>query len=114
MANPKPSNSFRNVSVLARGPILEAIMRRAEERSISLNKAATSLIEDALAGTAQPSAAPASTLINLEAVSTDDLIDELVGRLSMIDELDSAIARAELAEAKLNAITNVLVPEARA
>lgn len=114
MANPKPSDSFRNISVLARGPILEAIMRRAEQRNLSLNKAATSLIEDALAGATQPSVAPASPLINLETVSTDDLIDELVGRLSRIDELDSAIARAEAAEAKLNAITSVLVPEVRA
>lgn len=106
VGNPKPSDDFRNVSILARGDILKAIVARAGERDLSLNKAAISLIEDALNGATVTSAAP--TLVNLENVATDDIIDELVGRLQQVGELDATRARADAAEAKLLAVASAI------
>ncbi len=106
--NPKPSDDFRNVSILARGPLLTAILKRASERELSLNKAATSLIEDALT----PSIVqPAATLHDLSTVSMSDLMDELIGRVETAptpDLLAAAIARAEAAEGQLAAIQQLL------
>lgn len=104
MPNPPASDDFRNVSVLARGELLRAIQARAADRNLALGRAAASLIEDALA---MP-AAPAPALVNLEAVSTDDIIDELVGRLQQIGEIEAAVARAEAAEARLAMIASAL------
>lgn len=98
MANPKPSDDFRNVSVLARGPILQAIMARADQRDLSLNKAAISLIEDALAGRTGQS------LVDLSTLPVTDLLEEIGHRLTQAtskSELVAATARAEAAEARL-------------
>lgn len=98
MANPKPSDDFRNVSVLARGPILQAIMARAEERDLSLNKAAISLIEDALVERAE------QVLVDLSALPVTDLLEEIGHRLTQsasTSELVAMTTRAETAEAKL-------------
>lgn len=102
MPNPPASDDFRNVSVLARGELLRAIQARAADRNLALGRAAASLIEDALAMPAAPA------LVNLEAVSTDDIIDELVGRLQQIGEIEAAVARAEAAEARLAMIASAL------
>lgn len=107
MPNPKPSDNFRNVSVLARDHILAGIRQRASDRDLSLNKAATSLIEDALA-MARPAADQHPALLNLEGVSTDDLIDELVGRLQQVGEMDVLRARAENAERRVSAVAGAL------
>lgn len=96
--NPPPSDDFRNVSVLARGPVLAAIQARAAERDLPLGRAALTLIEEAI--TATP-ATPA--LVNLETVSTDDLIDELVGRLQQLGALEAERARADAGEARAEA-----------
>lgn len=98
VANPKPSDDFRNISVLARGPILKAIITRAEERDLSFNKAATSLIEDALADRA------AATLVDLSKLPVTDLLEEIGHRLAQsasTSELVAMTTRAETAEAKL-------------
>lgn len=100
MPNPPPSDDFRNISVLARGPVLHAIKARAEERDLSLNKAATSLIEEALA----PAVADDGIGTTLQDISTEDMLGELrlrlAGAASAI-ELSAAIARAESAEGQL-------------
>lgn len=105
MANPKPSDDFRNISLLARGDVLRAIEARAEADGVTRGRAALSLVEDAVA---RPAPAPAPTLVNLEAVSTDDIIEELVGRLQQVGEVEAAIARAEAAEARLAIIASAL------
>ncbi|WP_448660332.1 hypothetical protein ACPVPU_07420 [Sphingomonas sp. CJ99] len=105
----EPAN-FCNISVHFRGDTLKAVRARAAERSITLGKAAISLIDEALSGGATAPQAP-QALLNLADVSSDDLLDELVSRLSTTTTLEAAIARAEAAEAKLLAITSVLAPE---
>ncbi|WP_454278052.1 hypothetical protein [Sphingomonas sp. Marseille-Q8236] len=98
LPNPKPSDDFRNVSILARGPLLKAIMARADERDLSLNKAAASLIEDALCDRAE------QTLFDLSALPVSDLLEEIGARLAQsasTAELVAMTARAEAAEAKL-------------
>jgi hypothetical protein len=98
VANPKPSDDFRNVSVLARGPVLKAIVDRADERDLSLSKAAISLIEDALADR------PQQPLFDLSALPVADLLEEIGHRLAQSAssvELAAVTARAETAEAKL-------------
>ncbi|QRY97415.1 hypothetical protein JT366_09435 [Sphingomonas paucimobilis] len=98
LPNPKPSDDFRNVSILARGPLLKAIMARADERDLSLNKAATSLIEDALCDRAE------QTLFDLSALPVTDLLEEIGARTAQsasTAELIAMTARAEAAEARL-------------
>lgn len=100
VANPKPSEDFRNVTVLARGPVLAAILARAAERELSLNKSATSLIEDAL----KPAVADDVVGATLQDVSTEELLGELRLRLAEAEStiaLTAAIARAESAEGQL-------------
>lgn len=92
MPNPKPSDDFRNIGVLARGDLLRGITARAERDGASLAKAAAALIQEGL-----DAAAPASEPV-LEEVGTDDLIDEIVGRLAQVDQAAAAIARADAAE----------------
>lgn len=106
MPNPPPSDDFRNVSILARGPLLRAIMDRASERDLSLNKAATSLIEDALVDPTEEATViiePAS----VEKLTTVDLLAELGRRFDAAVTpalLDAAVTRAEAAEGQLAVI----------
>lgn len=109
MANPTPSDDFRNVSVLARGPILHAITARADERDLSLGKAAASLIEDALADRAE------QTLFDLSKLPVTDLLEEIGQRLAQsasTSELVAMTARAETAEAKLAQVQAALAGSA--
>lgn len=104
VANPKPSDDFRNVSVLARGPVLHAIAARAEERDLSLSKAAISLIEEALAS-AEP--IPVIAMPAFGDLPTDALLRELARRLENTASqaiVAAAVARAESAEGQLAAL----------
>ncbi|WP_288457805.1 hypothetical protein [uncultured Sphingomonas sp.] len=104
MPNPPASDDFRNVCIKARGELLRAIEARAAARNLPLGLAAASLIKDAL----EMPAAPVRALVTLEAVSTGDIIDELVGRLQQIGEIEAAVARAEAAEARLAMVASAL------
>lgn len=103
VANPKPSEDFRNIGVLARGPLLRAIAARAEELDVTLPKAAISLIEQALAPA--PAAPPAAPTIS--DIPADALLRELARRLEASASpaaVAAAIARAESAEGQLAAL----------
>lgn len=94
-------SDFRNISIHARGATLAAINALAAAEGCKPPKAAILLIERAIAA---PAPANGGALVNLEAVSTDDLIDEIVGRLQRINDLEAAEARAAQAEGKLLAV----------
>lgn len=96
-----------NISIhVSSAATLAAIDALAAAEGCKRPKAAVLLIERALA--AAPPPASGEALVNLEAVSTDNIVDELVGRLQRVGELEAAEARAASAEAKLLAVASAI------
>lgn len=88
------------------GRALQMAEEEAARGNLSFKDAVNQLILRSDNGVVAGTSIPA--LVNLEAVSTDDIIDELVGRLQQLAEHDAVVARAEAAEAKLAIVAEAI------
>lgn len=99
-----------NVSVHLRGDTLDGVQALAASENCKPSRAALTLIQRGLAAETVVSGSPAPVMpiaaeasppiVNLEAASDDELIDELVGRLQRGGDVDAAEDRAAQAEAR--------------
>ncbi|MDH7971750.1 hypothetical protein QH494_06100 [Sphingomonas sp. AR_OL41] len=96
------------ISVPAKDAVLRAIEAVAEKFDLPLGQAAIKLIEDGLERETATAEAALSTLADF---GTGELLDELRERMDRSDDqavVDTAVAHAEAAEAKLAALRELI------
>lgn len=100
MANPKPTQDYRQISVPARGAPLIAIQKYATERDLPLGQAVLGIVEEWLAGGV---VTVGSDTANVADITVEELLGELARRLNPADreELAEMVARAVAAETRL-------------